>query len=267
MRQVPANSTSAVKQRVASPLEGAHYLVIGDGRLARHLCHYLKLENLPFDQWSRKQAPIFLKTKADRATHVFIAISDGAIEPFLETHSFLMSRVCVHFSGALFSKVLPGAHPLMTFGPELYELDAYRAIPFVLERGRQTLADLLPDFSNQSFEIEAGSKPLYHALCAMSGNFTVLLWEKVFAKFSTDLGLPQDILYPYLAQVASNLIKAPAGESVLTGPLARADFATIDKHLAALGNDPYADVYRAFVTAYLKPVTPAPTPFPLGGLV
>jgi predicted short-subunit dehydrogenase-like oxidoreductase (DUF2520 family) len=262
MRQVPASELQK-RPRHASR---AHYLVIGDGRLARHLCHYLKLSELPFDQWSRKQALVYLKGLTERATHVFIAISDGGIEPFLKAHPFLLNRTCVHFSGALVSSLAPSAHPLMTFGPDLYELETYQTISFILERGRSRFAELFPDFTNASFEIEASQKPLYHALCAMSGNFTVLLWEKVFAQFSNELGVPIDVLYPYLTQVAANLIQSPKGESVLTGPLARSDFGTIEKHLAALGTDPYAGVYRAFVEAFFKPASLAPTPFPLGGL-
>ncbi len=263
MRQVPASKL--LKKR--RPATRAHYLVIGDGCLARHFCHYLKLSELRFTQWSRNQAPVSLESAADRATHVLIAISDGAIEPFLKSHPFLLSRTCVHFSGALVSTLAPSAHPLMTFGRELYPLEIYKTVSFILERGRGSLAELLPDLTNASFEIEASRKPLYHALCAMSGNFTVLLWEKVFAQFSTELALPIDVLYPYLAQVATNLIKAPIGESVLTGTLARSDFGTIEKHLAALGNDPYAGVYRAFVEAFFKLRAVAPTPFPLGGLI
>lgn len=264
MRQVPASELSKSPR---SSQSRARYLVIGDGRLARHLCHYLKLENLPFDQWSRKQAPLFLQSAAGRATHILLAISDGAIEPFLKANSFLLNCTCVHFSGALVSPLIPSAHPLMTFGPELYPLETYQAVPFILERARGCLTELLPDFSNASYEIEASEKPLYHALCAMSGNFTVLLWEKVFAKFSDELGLPVAVLYPYLAQIAANLIKAPLGESVLTGPFARSDFKAIDKHLIALGTDPYAGVYRAFVEAYFKPPAVAPTPSPFGGLI
>lgn len=132
------------------------------------------------------------------------------------------------------------------------------------------MSTLLPGFSNRGFEIDAEQKPLYHALCAMSGNFTVLLWEKVFADFAAKLGLPAAILRPYLSQVAQNLLLESAqadAASVLTGPLVRGDQSTIAKHLRALGNDPFAGVYEAFVSAYraTQQKKPDVMTFPLGG--
>lgn len=240
MRQVPADP---------------HFLLVGDGRLARHLAHYLTLLGLPFDQWSRRQGPpSALRDYADRASHVLLAISDSALAAFVEDHPDLHN--CFHFSGALTIAGATSVHPLMTFSHELYPLDVYKSIPFICE------AESLPGFPNRSFALDPAMKPLYHALCVMSGNFTVLLWEKAFASFAS-LGLPREVLLPYLAQVATNLITAAPGESVLTGPLARGDSTTIDKNLAALGGDPYADVYRAFVRAF----TTCKDERPLGGFV
>jgi hypothetical protein len=254
MRQVPA-----LKQRGGDE-PAAHYLLIGDGRLARHFAHYLKLENIAFDQWSRKSGGE-LESLSERSTHVLLAISDSAIEPFLNGHSFLRAHPCIHFSGALVSPICAGVHPLMTFGPELYSLDEYRAIPFILERDRKTE---LPGFTNVTVELSPELKPLYHALCTASGNFTVMLWEAVFERFNS-IGLPREILFPYLVRTVQNLLTAHKGESVLTGPLKRGDFKTIEKHLTALDGDPLGEIYRAFVETSLSRTSPVP--FPLGGLV
>ncbi len=260
MRQVPANSQ-------AQALAVAHYLVIGDGRLARHLGTYLSLESVSFDRWSRREPLGALPALISGATNVLLAISDSSIEPFVTAHPSLLDRSCVHFSGALVSAQIPSAHPLMTFSSEPYCLESYRSIPFVFERGRGSMASLLPGLRNSSFEIEAAKKPLYHALCSMSGNFTVMLWEKVFSLFASELHLPPEVLHPYLEQVTKNLLTLKLGESVLTGPLARRDFATIEKHLRALGSDPYSTVYRAFVEAYLKPQSAEHTVLTPGGAV
>lgn len=262
MRQVPAKQQASVRESAA-----VHYLIIGDGRLARHLRTYLSFLNLPHDQWCRStQDARALTVLSERASHVLIAISDSAIDPFLVAHPDLLRRACVHFSGAFVHSSVASAHPLMTFGPELYSIEAYRSVPFVFERGRGSMATLLPGLPNASFELDPWQKPLYHALCSMSGNFTTLLWEKAFASFSRELGLPQAILHPFLMQTMRNLLDSALGESVLTGALARGDSRTIEKHLAALGADPYADVYRAFVEAYSKPSNVEPATFPMGGL-
>lgn len=224
------------------------YLLVGRGRLATHFRHYFDLESIPYFQWSREQDEASLKTLAAKASHVLLAISDSAIERFFEDHrETFRDKTCVHFSGALVSQKISSAHPLMTFAAELYSRENYRTIPFVVEKGRRPFTELLPQLKNPSFELEAENKPLYHALCVMSGNFTVLLWEKVFSEFNR-LGLPRGVLTPYLNQTCLNL--SGSRESVLTGPLKRNDQTTIAKHLEVLGDDPYADVYRAFLHAY-----------------
>jgi hypothetical protein len=235
MRQVPANTS---------------YLVIGDGRLARHVRHYLDLLNLSQKTWRRSDGPVLLKELAESSSHALMAISDGAIDSFYLENPALKNLSCVHFSGSLLSPYMPSAHPLMTFGRDLYELKTYREIPFVLERGRGSFADLLPGLPNPSHAIDAEKKTLYHALCVLSGNFTVMLWEKAFSSFARELGLDKQVLLPYLDRTARNLAASEAGSSVLTGPLARHDHATIEKHLRTLGSDPFAEVYRAFVSAH-----------------
>lgn len=239
------------------------YLLIGSGRVARHLAHYFTLESIPFATWSRTPAAppsmghVIHDLRDNVATHILLAVSDPAIEGFLEQNSCFKDRICVHFSGALTIKGAQGTHPLMTFGTQLYSREIYREIPFVVERGARTFHELLPGLSNPFYTIAAEQKTLYHALCVLSGNFSVLLWEKAFHDFSERLGLPKEVLLPYLRQTTANLIEAGVGQSVLSGPLVRRDHATVDRHLAALSGDPFQNVYRAMVEAYFA--TPART--------
>lgn len=224
------------------------YLLVGRGRVATHLRHYFELEAIPYFQWSRADSESSLAELTRQASHILLAISDSAIDPFYDRYTATFAdKVCVHFSGAHYSPRVPSAHPLMTFGPETYSLEQYRQIPFVVEKDRAVFSTLLPHFPNPVFELNASKKSLYHALCVMSGNFTILLWEKVIAEFAK-LGLPREALLPYLNQICLNL--SQSRESVLTGPLARGDQMTISKHLEVLGRDPYAEVYRAFLHAY-----------------
>jgi predicted short-subunit dehydrogenase-like oxidoreductase (DUF2520 family) len=234
MRQVPGST---------------HFLIIGDGRLARHFAHFLAFESIPFELWKRSQGSEDLASKAKAATHVLLAISDASISAFTETNAQIFSeKTLVHFSGALIHPTIPSAHPLMTFSHDLYEPSTYRRIVFITEKGRARLSDLIPGLKNNTYEIEPELKGLYHAFCVMSGNFTVLLWEKAFKEFET-MGLPRFALLPYLERVALNLISSAGGKSVLTGPLARHDHETIAKNIESLNGDPFEGVYRAFVVA------------------
>lgn len=225
------------------------YLLIGSGRVSSHFETYFKLLGLPVQVWSRSQSSFDLKAKAVQATHVLCLISDSAIESFVSEHkSIFADKIVIHASGSLVTDLCYSAHPLMTFRDGVkYDLETYRSIPFVIEKGRKKFSELLPDLPNPNFEIEASQKPLYHALCVLSGNFTTLLWQKAFSDFESKLALPHEILIPYLKQITRNLEENPSG--ALTGPLARKDIATVRTHLNELEGDEFADVYRGFVTA------------------
>ena len=228
------------------------YLLVGGGCVAHHFRRYFELESIPFTTWTRGESVGALETKAAEANRALLLISDGAIEAFYAERPFLRGTICIHFSGLLFSDAIYGAHPLMLFSRPLYDLETYRSIPFVLEKGRRSLPELLPGLKNPSFEIDVCDKVFYHALCTMAGNFTVLLWEKAFREFQGRLNLPKDALIPYLRQTCANLARSAPESSVLTGPLKRNESATLEQHLIELGSDPFANVYRAFASAYLE---------------
>ena len=227
------------------------YLIVGAGRVSRHFQNYFTKLSIPFSVWQRTDGDVEFRERSSRSSHILLLINDSQIDLFYRQHEALLSaKSCVHFSGALVSDLVASAHPLMTFADSLYELQMYESLPFVLEESRGDLSDYLPGLKNPSFKIPAAQKSLYHSLCVMSGNFTVLLWEKVFADFEKTLGLPKQILLPYLLQTTENLALAPSGVSVLTGPLARGDQKTIEKNLRALEGDSFNQVYKAFLNSY-----------------
>jgi predicted short-subunit dehydrogenase-like oxidoreductase (DUF2520 family) len=221
------------------------YGLIGRGRLARHVARYLELEELPCVVWHRAMALPVGPAMAE-ADVVLLAISDDALDPFVADHPELGDRPLVHFSGSLVFSGVHGLHPLMTFGPELYDLDTYRSIPFIEERGGLGFDEAFPSLQNPSWTIEPEQKPLYHALCVLAGNCTTLLWTKAFHDFEERLGLPREALQPFLKRTCGNT--SAVGREALTGPFSRGDFETIARDLRALEGDGFADVYRAFAS-------------------
>jgi 2-dehydropantoate 2-reductase len=226
------------------------YGIIGDGRVATHFKHYFTLLDLPVRTWSRRAAksdPRQLPEQLQYCDTILVLIQDAAIVPFIQEHPFLKTRTLVHFSGSLTTPLAFGVHPLMSFGPSLYDLVTYRRIPFVCDFGFR-FQEVFPGLENPVFEIKPELKPLYHSLCVMSGNFTVLLWQKMFAELETTFDIPREAAVPYLSRIASNLIEDSRG--ALTGPLQRRDSETIERNLEALESDPFHRVYRSFVDAY-----------------
>lgn len=218
------------------------FLIVGAGKLAKHLNHYLSLLGHHPLSWDRSQDPHLLKTKTAEATHVLLAISDSAIENFYLKHLAGLDKTVVHFSGALNISDVIAAHPLMTFGPELYERDTYFRVHFVLT-GAATLHEALPGLPNQFSALAPEHKALYHALCVMGGNFPVILWQKMFSEFEK-IGITREAARVYLEAVLNNTLKNPA--TALTGPLARQDKPTVIKNIEALENDPFQNVYFTF---------------------
>ncbi len=248
MRQVPQKLRHALEENLNS--SSSAILLIGSGRLAKHLQNYFELEKILFLAWSRASSSNEdLQQKIAQSTHILLAISDSALIEVCKKHEFVGKKL-VHFSGALFVPGVPSAHPLMSFSNQLYDLETYRSIHFVLEQGAPPLSELIPGLKNEFSYLENEKRAQYHALCSMSGNFSVILWEYFFKKLSSDLNLSPRIALPFMKQIEKNLEAALGKTSVMTGPLVRGDFQTIDLHLKALGSDPMAKVYQAFVEAY-----------------
>jgi hypothetical protein len=225
--------------------------LIGDGRLARHLRRYLQQLNLSHAIWSRRMeaeacCPA-LGVLVQPGMCVLLAISDGAVEPFIRSHPELGKAVRVHFSGRLVSSLAIGAHPMFSFAGTLYDRKFYERIPFVIDQGSPPLGSLIPGLPNPCVFIAPEQRERYHALCVLAGNFTTLLWRKLFFELDAELGMPRQQALPYLVSIMGGL--AGSG-SPLSGPLSRGDRATVRHNLAALKGDPFEQVYGAFVCAY-----------------
>jgi predicted short-subunit dehydrogenase-like oxidoreductase (DUF2520 family) len=233
-----------------------HYAILGDGRLAQHMRHYLELEGQRVSAWARNPRSDFnshampdaearLRATVRNAQRVLLLVSDGAIAALLRQYPFLHQSRLVHCAGALSLPGVAGAHPLMTFGAERYTHEAYAAVPFMVEQGH-AFADLFPGLPNASYPIAPEQKALYHALCVTAGNFPQLLWQAVGASLQQELKVPPEALAAYLQRSLDNFLSDPEG--ALTGPLARGDQRTLERNVAALGDSNLGELFKAFIT-------------------
>lgn len=235
-----------------------NYAIVGGGRLARHFSRYFQLLNVPHQCWARNAGSSFnsfrtadaeqrLRQTLAGTDRVLLLVPDHAIEELLGQFPFLNEKRLIHCSGALSIPGVAAAHPLMTFAGPLYDLDLYRSIPFVLEKG-QDFSELFPSLPNPSFNLDIKDKARYHAMCVIAGNFPQLLWKEVLDRFERQFEWPGGILEPYLKQVTANFLQDP--QAALTGPLVRNDHDTIERNMLALNDDPLQPVYQAFVNLY-----------------
>lgn len=206
------------------------FLLIGSGRLAQHLRFYFSQLNAPLLFWSRNQSEVELKNLLSKQPTVLLAISDQALSSFYLNHLKPAGIRTLHFSGALHLEDTVCCHPLMTFGPDLYELETYKSIHFALT-GIQKIQDIFSFLPNPSFVLKAEDKALYHALCVLSAAGAQSIWMQTLNSFKR-LGLPPEALKPYVKQIGLNFSKS--GQAALTGPWIRRDFLTIEKNKQAL---------------------------------
>ncbi|WHN64644.1 Rossmann-like and DUF2520 domain-containing protein [Cysteiniphilum sp. QT6929] len=223
------------------------YGIIGNGRLARHIQFYFKLKNIPHTLWHRQQ-PESPEDILNQSDIILLAISDDAIDAFLDEHPRLNDKLCVHFSGTLVSQHALSYHPLMTFSPEFQDLDFYQNLFFVGEDNAPTFSTIFPQLTNPFIQIPQAKKAYYHALCVMANNFTTLLWQKFFNEMTTIFNASLNDLKPYLKQTLLNIDSDY--NNALTGPLKRQDLQTIEHNLDALEEDTFIKIYQAFVDVY-----------------
>ncbi|WP_340597793.1 DUF2520 domain-containing protein [Bdellovibrio sp. GT3] len=188
-----------------------------------------------------------MRVKVAAATHVLLAISDSALQGFYRQHLLGHDdKVVVHFSGAHTFEGMIAAHPLMTFGQELYTLEFYRKIHFTLT-GASSLDEAMPGLTNTYSWLPSAQKALYHTYCVMGGNFVTLLIARMLSGFAT-MKIPPEAAHLYVQKVVENTFANP--DAALTGPLVRKDVETVKANLKALENDPALKIYEAFLETY-----------------
>jgi predicted short-subunit dehydrogenase-like oxidoreductase (DUF2520 family) len=120
-------------------------------------------------------------------------------------------------------------HPLQTFtrmrGAE--QLDgAWAAVTAETDDARTRALWLAETLGLRPFELDDAARPLYHAGAAIASNYLVTLYRAASRLFA-DAGAPPEALVPLMRRTIENGFE-------LTGPIARGDWATVDRHLHAI---------------------------------
>jgi predicted short-subunit dehydrogenase-like oxidoreductase (DUF2520 family) len=122
-----------------------------------------------------------------------------------------------------------GLHPLQSFtrarGAE--QLDgAHAAITGETEEAREVGFELARLLGLQPFALGEEDRVLYHAGAAIASNYLVTLHEAVVEIFR-EVGAPPEGLRPLMQGVIDS-------DFELTGPIARGDWVTVDRHLETI---------------------------------
>lgn len=181
---------------------------------------------------------------------VFITTNDTAIQGVVELvaagGAFRAGQTVVHMSGAETADILGRArefgaralsvHPLQSFANLDGALENLAGSVFSIEgdgEARATGEAIVEALGGQYFFIAKDAKPLYHAGACVASNYLVTLLD-LGIKLLAAAGIPEDkagqALMPLVNGTLKNIgkIGIPAA---LTGPIARGDIATVNKHL------------------------------------
>jgi predicted short-subunit dehydrogenase-like oxidoreductase (DUF2520 family) len=186
---------------------------------------------------------------ADAADLVFITTPDDAIAKVAQEVHWRPGQSVVHCSGADSTDILEparkagamvgGFHPLQTFAGVKEAIENIPGSTFAIEAEeplKTTLKEMADAMDGYYIELKAEDKVIYHTAAVFACNYLVTL-----VKLATDLwqtfSIPPEqatkALLPLIRGTLHN-IETIGIPGCLTGPIARGDTGTIEKHVKTL---------------------------------
>ncbi len=181
-----------------------------------------------------------------------IAIVAAAVRP-------VRSTVVAHCSGALGLDVLAPhervatLHPLVTLPDPAVGAARLGSGCYFALAGDRAVTDLVAALGGHSLQIAPDARAGYHAAACVASNHLVALLGQV-QRMAASVGLPLEAFLP-LAQGALDDVCRFGPAAALTGPVARGDLNTIERHRQVLdpaelgGYDAGVDLARRLVTS------------------
>ena len=189
------------------------------------------------------------QSTADNADLIFITTPDDTIAQVASQVKWHSGQSVVHSSGAESTSILAPAkrlgakvgafHPLQTFASVKEATENIPGSTFAIEAEEPllgTLKEIATALDSDFIELKADDKVIYHAAAVIACNYMVTLVKLATDLWETfDVPRPQAIraLMPLLRGTLHN-IETVGMPNCLTGPIARGDSGTIEKHLSAL---------------------------------
>ena len=186
---------------------------------------------------------------ANEAELIFITTPDGAIAPVVSEIKWRPGQSVVHCSGAASTDILEPArqlgaqvgafHPLQTFASIEQAIDNIPSSTFAIEAEEPLLSilkDMATALDGHWIGLGASDKVLYHTAAVITCNYMVTLVKlatDLWQTFNVPTSQATKALIPLLRGTLNNIDNTGIPQC-LTGPIARGDTGTIEKHLNAL---------------------------------
>jgi len=230
--------------------------VIGPGRAGGSLAGALGAAGWRVDRPVRRGDDV-----ADAAAGVdllVIATPDAAIA---EVAAAVVpgDAAVAHLAGSLGLDVLApherraAVHPLVSLQNAEVGAERLRDGAWFAVAGEPIAAEVVADLGGHAFTVADADRAAYHAAACIASNHLVALLGQV-ERVAATAGVPLEAYLDLVRGTVDN-VAALGPAAALTGPAARGDWATIDRHLGAL--DPSErSAYEALMLAARRLVAP-----------
>ena len=181
---------------------------------------------------------------------VLLAVPDDALRPLVaglaDTGAWRAGQLVAHTSGAQGITVLDPAaargvlalalHPVMTFAGRPEDVDRVLGATFGVtapEELRPVAETLVVEMGGEPVWVPEAARPIYHAALSIGSNHLVTLVNDALSLLD-DAGIDDAdrLLAPLLSASLDNVLRLR--DAALTGPVARADVDTLQRHRRAL---------------------------------
>lgn len=195
---------------------------------------------------------------------LFVTTQDSKIAPIAARLAEIPSEAggfAFHASGALSRKELVSLestgwntgslHPLVSISDPVRGSESFKNAYFAVEGEPATLkvaTSIVLALGGKSFEVETDSKTLYHAAAVVACGHLVALIEtsrKMLSLCGLDEETARTVIHPLVESTVANLAEYSPGEA-LTGPFARADVETVQRHIQKLAEIADEDIERVY---------------------
>ncbi|MDA3039062.1 MAG: DUF2520 domain-containing protein [Actinomycetota bacterium] len=171
------------------------------------------------------------------ASVVLLTVPDGAIATVAQRIKPGPALVA-HVAGSLPIDVLAPHRRIASLHPLMSLPDPIRGAARLLDRctfavaGDPIARSMVADLGGRAVEVADEDRPLYHAAACVAANHLVGLCGQV-QRLAALVGVPVDAYWKLMTTTLDNVVDVgPSG--ALTGPAARGDWTTIQRHLAHL---------------------------------
>jgi predicted short-subunit dehydrogenase-like oxidoreductase (DUF2520 family) len=235
MRTAPSGGRNVERGLVTT------FRVLGPGRAGRSLMAALDAVGgyRSLAPWGRDRSPVDAAHGVDL---LFIATPDDVVADVAAAVRPVDTTAVIHLSGSLGLDVLAGharrgsLHPLVPLPDPAIGADRLRSGITFAVAGDPAARTAAEDLGGNVVEVGDPDRAAYHAAAVIAANHLVALMGQV-ERVAATAGLPLDAFAGLMRAAAEDAL-ALGPRRALTGPAARGDWETVERHRAAIASMP-----------------------------